>query len=263
MRIVAARLTSKGKGEKVSQKPLAGRALVPAALAMPLHHLLLDIRPITAHTSPMARPSRQIDEALLTSGAALYPQLGCSGLSVRAVAAHAGVAPGMFHYHFESKQDFLRQLLQHFYEELFNQLELPAAQPGAPLARLHAALCAMARFLRQHAAEVRRVLADAEAGEAVARDFLRRNMPRHLRLLQGLMAEAEAAGHIGPQPPLLRITFLMGAVVAPVLVGSVLKQAGFLPPPVRAQVTPQVLGDDAIALRADLALRALTLGVSA
>ena len=97
----------------------------------------------------------------------------------------------------------------------------------------------------------------------MARDFLRRNMPRHLRLLQGLMAEAEAAGHIGPQPSLLRITFLMGAVVAPVLVGSVLKQAGFLPPPVRAQVTPQVLGDDAIALRADLALRALTLEVSA
>lgn len=211
----------------------------------------------------MVRPSRQIDEALLASGAALYPQLGCAGLSVRALAAHAGVAPGMFHYHFESKQDFLRLLLQRFYEDLFSQLELPAGQPGAPLQRLHAALCVMARFLRQHAAEVRRVLADAEAGEVVARDFLRRNMPRHLRLLQDLLAEAEAAGHIGHQPPLLRITFLMGAVVAPVLVGSVLKQTGFLPSPVRAHVAPQVLADDAIALRANLALHALTLGASA
>ncbi|QTD44817.1 TetR/AcrR family transcriptional regulator [Ottowia testudinis] len=205
----------------------------------------------------MVRPSRQIDEALLASGAALYPRLGCAGLSVRAVAAHAGVAPGMFHYHFESKQDFLRQLLQRFYEDLFSQLEVPTAQPGAPLDRLHAALCAMARFLRQHAAELRRVLADAEAGEAVARDFLRRNMPRHLRLLLGLLAEAEAAGQIGAQPPLLRMTFVLGAVVAPVLVGSVVQQAGFLPAPARAQVAPQVLSDEAIALRAELALRAL------
>ena len=105
------------------------------------------------------------------------------------------------------------------------------------------------------------MLADAEAGEAVAQDFLRRNLPRHLKLLLGLLAEAEAAGQIAPQPALLRLTFLMGAVMGPVLVAAMLKDGGVLPALVRRQVMPQVLSDAAIAQRIDLALRALVQGV--
>ena len=60
----------------------------------------------------MPRPSQNIDEALLRSGLALLPRLGCSGLSVRRVAEHAGVNPAMFHYHFQSKAVFLRSVLQ-------------------------------------------------------------------------------------------------------------------------------------------------------
>ena len=209
----------------------------------------------------MPRPSRNVDQALLASGAVLYPQLGCAGLSVRAVAAHAGVTPGMFHYHFESKEAFLRTLLQRFYEDLFSRLSVPAGQGGAPLDRLRAALLAFGSFVRLHAPELRRVLADAEAGEAVAQDFLRRNLPRHLKLLLGLLAEAEAAGQIAPQPALLRLTFLMGAVMGPVLVAAMLKDGGVLPALVRRQVMPQVLSDAAIGQRIDLALRALVQGV--
>ena len=90
---------------------------------------------------------------------------------------------------------------------------------------------------------------------------MRRNLPRHLKLLLGLLAEAEAAGQIAPQPALLRLTFLMGAVMGPVLVAAMLKDGGVLPALVRRQVMPQVLSDAAIAQRIDLALRALVQGV--
>lgn len=86
-------------------------------------------------------------------------------------------------------------------------------------------------------------------------------LPRHLKLLLGLLAEAEAAGQIAPQPALLRLTFLMGAVMGPVLVAAMLKDGGVLPALVRRQVMPQVLSDAAIAQRIDLALRALVQGV--
>ncbi|MCB2034217.1 MAG: helix-turn-helix transcriptional regulator, partial [Ottowia sp.] len=66
----------------------------------------------------MPRPSRNLDQRLLQSGRRLYPRLGCAGLTVRAVADDAGVAPGMFHYHFDSKEAFLRQVLQQFYDEV-------------------------------------------------------------------------------------------------------------------------------------------------
>ena len=208
----------------------------------------------------MARPSRQIDQALLASGAALYPQCGCGGLSVRAVAAHAGASPGMFHYHFESKDAFVREVLQRFYEDLFSQIALPARQAGEPLQRLRQVLLALGRLLRQHALVLRRVLADAEAGHAVAVDFLRRNMPRHVKLLLQLLAEAEAAGQIAPRPPLLRLTFVLGAVAMPVLAASMLKEQGLLPALARPMVVPQVLSDKAIAQRAEMALKALTVG---
>lgn len=208
----------------------------------------------------MARPSRQIDQALLASGAALYPQCGCGGLSVRTVAAHAGASPGMFHYHFESKGAFVREVLQRFYEDLFSQIALPARQAGEPLQRLRLVLLALGRLLRQHALVLRRVLADAEAGHAVAVDFLRRNMPRHVKLLLQLLAEAEAAGQIAPRPPLLRLTFLLGAVVTPVLAASMLKEHGLLPALARPMVVPQVLSEEAIAQRAEMALRALAVG---
>ena len=208
----------------------------------------------------MARSSRQIDQALLASGAALYPQCGCGGLSVRAVAAHAGASPGMFHYHFESKDAFVREVLQRFYEDLFSQIALPARQAGEPLQRLRQVLLALGRLLRQHALVLRRVLADAEAGHAVAVDFLRRNMPRHVKLLLQLLAEAEAAGQIAPRPPLLRLTFVLGAVAMPVLAASMLKEQGLLPALARPMVVPQVLSDEAIAQRAEMALKALTVG---
>ena len=208
----------------------------------------------------MARPSRQIDQALLASGAALYPQCGCGGLSVRAVAAHAGASPGMFHYHFESKDAFVREVLQRFYEDLFSQIALPARQAGEPLQRLRQVLLALGRLLRQHALVLRRVLADAEAGHAVAVDFLRRNMPRHVKLLLQLLAEAEAAGQIAPRPPLLRLTFVLGAVAMPVRAASMLKEQGLLPALARPMVVPQVLSDEAIAQRAEMALKALTVG---
>lgn len=208
----------------------------------------------------MARPSRNLDQVLLASGAALYPKGGCAGLSVRAVAAHAGTTPSMFHYHFKSKDDFVREVLQGFYDDLFAQIAPPARQPGDPLQRLRQVLMTLGSALRQHALVVRRVLADAEAGHQVAIDFLRRNMPRHVKLLLPLLAEAQAAGQLAPRAPLLRLSFLLGAVVAPVLAISTLKELGFLPAITRPLVGPQVLSDEAITQRIDLALHALTSG---
>jgi AcrR family transcriptional regulator len=203
------------------------------------------------------RPSRNIDQALLASGRALYPQLGCAGLSVRALAEHAGVQPGMFHYHFESKDSFLRTLLQQTYEEVFAQLSHEIAQPGAPLVRLRNGLVVVGRLLREHGATFGRLWGDAGAGEPVALAFMAANMPRHVTLLTALLDEAERAGDIAVRPPLQRLTFVLGAVAAPMLVGQRMASLNVAPPALRAMIEPQVLSDDAIAARAEMAIAAL------
>src|SRR5258706_8761213 len=166
----------------------------------------------------MPRPGRNIEHALLQSGRQLYAQLGATRLSVRALTQHAGVNLGMFHYHFKTKDAFLRQLLGGWYEEMFTQLSASAQQAGPPVQRLREALFFLATFVRDHGPVLGRVIADAAAGEPVAVEFIRANAPRHLRLLLALMAEAPKDGALARVPPLPRFIFVMSAVAIPPLV---------------------------------------------
>jgi AcrR family transcriptional regulator len=206
----------------------------------------------------MARPSQQIDQALLASARELLPQLGCAGLSVRAVAEHAGTAPGMFHYHFGSKEQFLRTLLAGVYEEMFASLVQQAAIDGSAVERLRAALRALARFGRTQRTLIGRLWADAAAGETVAREFFQHNAPRHIGVLMGLLVQGQASGALQPLPPLTAFSFLLGAVALPSIFVAGLVDAGLVPPGGKAAFEAQVTSDAAIDQRIDLALAALT-----
>ena len=210
----------------------------------------------------MPRPGRNIAQALLASGRALYPGRGSAGLSVRALTEHAGVQLGMFHYHFGTKDVFLRELLQQFYEEMYGGLGEAAQHAGTPVQRLRGALLFLAHFVREHEAVLGRVFADASGGDAVCAAFLRANAPRHLKLLLQLMQEAEAAGELAPLPALQRFVFIMGAVALPLVVVPRVAQLDVAPALVRRQLRKQVTSDEAIAQRVDLALAALRKGIA-
>lgn len=205
----------------------------------------------------MPRPSRQIDQALLASGRELYPQVGCAALSVRAVAAHAGVSPSMFHYHFESKDAFLGAMLQRSYDDIYAQLEAEVRSAGEVRERLQRLLMRLGAFVRANAPLLRRVLADAGAGHAVPIAFLRANVPRHLALVLSMLAEAERAGVIAAGPPLRRMSFLMGSVLTPMLVGLQVSALQLLPTGLAGLIDHEVLSDEALAQRVSWALAAL------
>jgi AcrR family transcriptional regulator len=163
----------------------------------------------------MVRPSQDLDQALLAAGRALLPERGCAGVSVRVLAEHAGVAPGMFHYRFGSKEQFLRTLLAGVYEEMLGSLVRETALEGPPVARLRAALALLARLW------------------------------------------ADASGALRTLPPLTAFSFLMGAVALPSIFVAGLVDAGLAPPGGKAAFEAQVMSDEAIYARIDLALAAL------
>jgi AcrR family transcriptional regulator len=201
----------------------------------------------------MPRPSQGTDLALLRSGRALFADCGCAGLSLRALAEHAGVNLGMFHYHFKTKDAFVRVLLAALYEEMFADLELAAGDP-APWSALRKALGVLARFARAHRKLLRRLIADAMNGEPLAREFLRENLPRHVGVVLGLVAAAQRAKLAKPMPAPQAIAFLAGAIAAPVLIGSALVEHGLAPPALAAAFEEAVLSDAALDARIDLAL---------
>jgi len=205
----------------------------------------------------MPRPSRNVDEKLLRAGRALFPATGCAGLSVRRLALHARVNPGMFHYHFRTKEAFVRALLQGLYDEMFANLAVAAGSPAQPVEALRGALFVLARFARDQGDVLRRILIDAMDGHGVARDFVRDNVPRHVDVVVRLIRAAQRAGAIEPLAIPQALAFVAGAVGAPVLVGGGMIDGAMVSRPAGRRIAASVLADEAIRERIDLALRAL------
>ena len=204
------------------------------------------------------RPSRNLDQALLAAGRTLFPRRGCAGLSVREVADSAGVNLGMFHYHFKSRDAFLRALMQQAYEEMFSTLTLEVARETDPVVNLRNALRVLGRFMRDNRPFLARVFTDALSGEQCAREFLRDNMPRHLGVLGKLVAEGQKSGAIIAIPFPQVIGLCGGSLTMPILLGGALLESGALQGPMAQLVEKCFIADSGIDQRIDLALKAIT-----
>ena len=204
------------------------------------------------------RPSRNLDQALLVAGRALFPGRGCGAMSVREVADAAGVNLGMFHYHFKSRDAFLRALMQQAYEEMFATLALEVARDADPVINLRNAFRVLGRFMRDHRPFLARVFTDALSGEQCAREFLRDNMPRHLGVLQALVAEGQKRGRLVDIAFPQVIGLCGGALSMPILLGGALLDSGALAGPMAAAVQGSALSDAGIDQRIDLAIKAVS-----
>jgi AcrR family transcriptional regulator len=205
------------------------------------------------------RPSRNLDRALLAAGRALFPTAGCAGLSIREVAEAAGVNLGMFHYHFKSREAFLRALLQGIYEEMFSQLTFQGAEEWGPVENLRASLRFLGRFLRANRPILARVIADALTGNELARQFLRENFPRHLGVMQALIELGQKEGVIRPIPVPQAMGFCAGSLAAPIIFGGAVAESGSLGKAGTKMLQEVLLSDAAIDQRIELALSAIAL----
>jgi len=208
----------------------------------------------------MPRPSRNLDRALLAAGRELFPHRGCAGLSVREVAEAAGVNLGMFHYHFKSRDAFLREVMQRTYEEMFATLTFSLQEMGGgedAVRSLRLALRVIARFVRDNRAFLGRVLADALSGETCAREFLRDNLPRHLGVLNVLVARGQQQGLLVQIPVPQAVATCAGALAMPILFGGALLDTNALAPPLAKVVEASLVSDAGIDQRIELVLRAI------
>jgi len=202
------------------------------------------------------RPSRNVDALLLKAGRELFPHTGAAGLSVRKVADRAGVNLGMFHYHFRTKDEFVRRLLQQLYDDMFAHLEL-AASAGPAREALRGALGVLGRFARDNARVLRRLLVDALAGEPHAGAFIKANVPRHIGVMLGLIERGQREGVLKKMPPAQALAFLAGSVAAPLVVGAAMGERGLASPAAARRFATAVASDAAIAERCDCALAGL------
>jgi AcrR family transcriptional regulator len=205
----------------------------------------------------MPRPSQNIDQALLDAGLVLLRETGCRNFSVRQLADRAGVNLGMFHYHFRTKETFVRAVLERMYEEMFAELVLQVNPEAPALANLRNLLTTLAKFARKHRLLMVRIVSETMSGEKVPADFLKRNVPRHLKLIAETLASGQHDGTIvaGPMPML--VAFVVGAVAGPLLMGSALEQHRLVGASALAGLRSHLMSERAVEARIALVIRAL------
>ncbi|HTB23678.1 MAG TPA: TetR/AcrR family transcriptional regulator [bacterium] len=207
----------------------------------------------------MTRPAGDAKKRLIEAGKEILEETGFSGLSVRAVAARAGVNLGLVSYHFGGKAAFVHQVAQELYDEFFLDFSLQVEGENDPLAALRKGLLRLARFVRDRRRMVRSLLKDLTDGDAEAKRFVLTNVPRHGIILAGLVHRCQDEGRLAKLPVPVAMTTLMGVVVFPTLVAEPIARAKFggQGPSHRKMIEDSLLTDGALELRVDLALKAL------
>jgi AcrR family transcriptional regulator len=173
----------------------------------------------------MTRPSRNTDQLLIKAARDLLPETGCTGLSLRQVAAKAGVNVGMFHYHFKTKSEFTHRVLLEVYEEFFSELSDETQIEGTSEDQLRKALWVLARFSRDQRSLLVALLRDVLNGDEEVLKFVKENFGRHFRILLNVIGKCREAGYLLDLPDLIVLVVLLGSVGIPHLIVGLLERA--------------------------------------
>lgn len=210
----------------------------------------------------MSRPSRHQDQLLVETAKRMYPQVGASGMSLKRIADEAGVNLGMFSYHFGSKANFVRRVLEELVEEAGLNATVQVPEGMRPLDRLRCYLLQLGRNYRDH----------RQLALAIYRDFLNQDpdvtgylievSERQVAELVPLVEACQQDGSVDAQLAMPQIIgFCMGTVKTPTVIAASQECKPGQELPGRSGLMQQglarLLTDESIAQRVELALRGI------
>jgi AcrR family transcriptional regulator len=212
----------------------------------------------------MSRPSAHLDRKLVSAARAMLPRTGLSGLCVREVARRAGVNAGMFHYHFKTKDVFVRRVLQECYEDFLQSFREAAEGPGGPRARLRRVLVSFGRFARDNRVMYTLMLRELLNASPEMYDFAKANFPRHASMVLSLIDDCRREGTVRPLPVPMLAMFAMSSMGLPNVVVAGLERNGArtLMGRPASEFSEMLLSDAMIDERADMVMAALAPGRS-
>ncbi len=139
--------------------------------------------------------------ALVLAAVKLIEEKGPNGITLRAVAAKAGVTKTAPYRHFSNKQAIINAAVEEGFSELKAQLTAAADQAVEPLARIKQQVIAYAKFAVQHPGHYQVMFLSEHPAETLAG-----NTPSAFQTLVDTMVdtieEAQRAGFIRSEPPL-------------------------------------------------------------
>jgi len=206
----------------------------------------------------MSRPSRNQDRMLIDTAKRLYPEVGASGMSLKRIAEEAGVNLGMFSYHFGSKANFIRRVLDELTEEAGTYAAIPLPSAAPSIDRLRCFLITMARNYRDHRQLALAMYRDFLNQDPDVTEYLFENNRQQMMGIIPLVEECQRDGYVDDQLAIEQILgFCMGTVKTPIVIAaSQEREPQFAPKEIRDHMS-KVITDEAITQRVELALRGI------
>lgn len=144
-------------------------------------------------TTASTEPTR---ERLLSAAETLFAEKGFEATSVRELAAHAGCNLSLIHYYFGSKEGLLTELVRGKAGQAGALLEAAAAEAPDAASAVRAFVAFMVDFATENQAFLRMVFREVIGTPHPAFDAIRARIGQNLRILDGLLAGGQAAGHL-------------------------------------------------------------------
>ena len=207
----------------------------------------------------MATPASKLSTraALLDAGHQIVVADGFAALTVRKVAAAARANLGSFVYHFGTRDEFVRELIESWYAPMLSGMTLVVDGAARPIDGLKRAILQLIDFMLQQDVFLARLLMAAAAGDAPARKFLGSIAKRHPRLLLRLVRRAQADGTLVRDHPLQVLMFVMASVSLPRLLSTAWQGPPLFGRPLSAALSRMARDRNRIVQRLDWALRGL------
>ncbi len=202
-----------------------------------------------------AMSAQNAHDKFIAAGSKLYPELGYYRLSVRVLAAEAGLSSGMFHHLFTSKDAFILELLNHHNNYISANLDMVVLSDN-PFEKLRAMAQVLAENIRNNLQLIHRMFADSANGVDVINHFLRITSAKRMELFRKVLEECGKLDNSVPATDVQRLGYFSAAVNAPMIIGSRFGQMDLLPDTIKDRV-PDILTNEAITERIGWCLDAM------
>jgi TetR/AcrR family transcriptional regulator len=152
-------------------------------------------------------------QRLLAAGLELFTGKGFAGASTREIVERAGVTKPVLYYHFSSKEDLYRVLIEEDFARFNRALEEIAAGPGTPPEKLTRVADYNFEHCRKHPEEVKLTLMAFYRGDTFAPEVDIVSPARSsIEIIAGIFREGISAGTFRKADPMKLSLFLLSAL---------------------------------------------------
>ncbi len=150
---------------------------------------------------------------LLAAGLELFTGKGFAGASTREIVERAGVTKPSLYYHFSSKEDLYRVLIEEDFARFNRALEEIAAGPGTPPEKLTRVADYNLEHCRRHPQEVKLTLMALYRGDTFAPEVeIVAPARASIEIIAGIFREGMAAGVFRKSDSMKLSLFLMSVL---------------------------------------------------